>query len=202
MAEASACPHCGKPAPPADRIRACPHCNGPLFEDGSPIAEPHCPLCGGALRAMCIEGGDEAACCPSCKGFWLDRITFARAINPQRIPKRYAESKEHWFKADQRSVQYVACPRCGRFMNRENFARMSGIVVDCCRDHGVWLDEGELESIRLFVASGGLERLQDARLDRLETDLGQLATRTSSLEFMETMLHKWNIKRILFRGQV
>jgi Zn-finger nucleic acid-binding protein len=36
-----------------------------------------------------------------------------------------------------------------------NFGRRSGILVDQCRDHGVWLDGDELARILRWIRSGG-----------------------------------------------
>lgn len=38
----------------------------------------------------------------------------------------------------------VNCPHCGKPMTREN---VLGVAVDVCREHGVWLDKGELEEV-------------------------------------------------------
>jgi hypothetical protein len=42
-------------------------------------------------------------------------------------------------------------------MNRRNFMRASGVIVDECRADGVWLDCDELGKIGAYVASGGLD---------------------------------------------
>ncbi len=39
----------------------------------------------------------------------------------------------------------IACLRCQRTMTKVRLP--SGVDVDCCDDHGVWLDRGELEQI-------------------------------------------------------
>jgi Zn-finger nucleic acid-binding protein len=41
----------------------------------------------------------------------------------------------------------VHCPTCEGDMERLEFAAISGVVIDVCPDHGVWLDAGELERI-------------------------------------------------------
>ena len=41
-------------------------------------------------------------------------------------------------------------------MNRRNFGRTSGVIVDCCGAHGTWFDADELERVGKFVAAGGL----------------------------------------------
>ena len=54
-------------------------------------------------------------------------------------------------------VVYRPCPRCKQPMSRRNFGRMSGVVLDECVQHGIWLDETELDRIQQFVSVGGLE---------------------------------------------
>lgn len=38
-------------------------------------------------------------------------------------------------------------------MARKNFGERSGIVVDVCKVHGVWLDRGELDALLAYAAS-------------------------------------------------
>jgi len=40
-------------------------------------------------------------------------------------------------------------------MIRRNFGRRSGVVMDVCRDHGTWLDGGELAQIIKWSTAGG-----------------------------------------------
>jgi Zn-finger nucleic acid-binding protein len=42
-------------------------------------------------------------------------------------------------------------------MNRVNFGKRSGVIVDVCKEHGVWFDRGELTQAIEFVAKGGLD---------------------------------------------
>jgi len=194
------CPYCQKPV--ADDAYLCPHCNGPLIHSGDKVDKPVCPRCHQNLDRVAIEEDDKAEVCPQCRGLWLDLEEFKRTINQQRIPKEYIDSREIWFKPNVAPVQYISCPRCGRLMNRENFSHISGIIIDRCRDHGVWLDAGELERIRLFIGQGGLERYQDRRLDKLEEDVQALANRTKDLEFTTKLLNFWNLKRVIFQGSL
>ena len=52
-------------------------------------------------------------------------------------------------------------------MNRVNFARISGVVVDVCKGHGTFLDPGELHAIVSFIHGGGLERARSRQLEDL-----------------------------------
>ncbi len=63
---------------------------------------------------------------------------------------------------------YRRCPHCARTMNRVNYGRSSGIVVDVCKEHGVWFDEEELEAALAWIRSGGLRRAEERRRLRLE----------------------------------
>ena len=40
-------------------------------------------------------------------------------------------------------------------MNRVNFGTNSGVIVDRCKDHGVWLDGGELRQLFEWMKAGG-----------------------------------------------
>jgi hypothetical protein len=50
-------------------------------------------------------------------------------------------------------------------MNRVNFGRVSGIVIDLCKGHGVWFDAGELQGVLHFVATGGLDRMRESEAE-------------------------------------
>ena len=52
-------------------------------------------------------------------------------------------------------VQYRKCPECQGFMQRRNFRKSSGVIIDRCHQHGTWLDADELEQIAGFILSGG-----------------------------------------------
>jgi Zn-finger nucleic acid-binding protein len=52
-------------------------------------------------------------------------------------------------------VQYIKCPVCQKLMQRINFGSMSGVIVDRCKEHGTWLDGGELKMLTEWVKAGG-----------------------------------------------
>jgi Zn-finger nucleic acid-binding protein len=58
--------------------------------------------------------------------------------------------------AETSKVNYVPCPECSQLMNRMNFARCSGVIVDVCKQHGTWFDRDELSRIVEFIHGGGL----------------------------------------------
>jgi len=60
-------------------------------------------------------------------------------------------------------------------MHRRNYASISGIVIDVCRKHGIWLDHSELEKVLDFVRAGGLDRSRMRELERLREERRRLA---------------------------
>ena len=40
-------------------------------------------------------------------------------------------------------------------MNRKLHGKRSGVIVDSCRDHGLWLDAGELRQLMEWSRAGG-----------------------------------------------
>ena len=65
-------------------------------------------------------------------------------------------SSSHSRPAARRVVQqsksvYRKCPHCRSMMNRVNYLQKTGVVVDVCRQHGIFLDEGEFEALYAFI---------------------------------------------------
>ena len=65
-------------------------------------------------------------------------------------------------------VRYRRCPECGQIMNRVNFGTRSGVVIDQCKAHGVWLDNGELIHIMEWKRAGGQILAEQRRQARQE----------------------------------
>jgi Zn-finger nucleic acid-binding protein len=63
-------------------------------------------------------------------------------------------------------VGYVKCPVCLRFMNRKNYGSRSGVIVDWCKEHGVWLDGGELGVLLRWTKAGGREHQAGREAER------------------------------------
>src|SRR5262249_53767571 len=106
--------------------------------------------------------------CPSCDGVWVDaevfeRLTTDRESQAAVLPRLAARPAS----APAGPVKYRPCVRCGKMMNRVNFGRLSGAVVDVCKGHGTFLDAGELHQIVTFVQSGGLDRARAQRIEQL-----------------------------------
>jgi Zn-finger nucleic acid-binding protein len=196
MHETKKCEHCQKDI--NVKYMVCPICGGHQHEDHR-TTQPLCPRCNTQLCAH-ISNGEEYDICPECGGMWLDKKEFHRATREFSVYKETDGSKEYVKTSDKNPIEYISCVRCGKLMNRKNFKRISGIIIDECSRHGVWLDAGELEKIRLFIANGGLERAQDREIEKNRTELKELAGTLKDTAFTQRLLHFWNFKRIIFRG--
>ncbi len=129
-----------------------------------------CPRCAGALRLREL-GGAQLVECGGCAGLWLDASQFEalcereeqrelalRALGMREPPERPVDSSP---------VRYLRCPHCDQPMQRRNFGQRSGVIVDVCKPHGLWLDHLELERALAFARAGGLERARQRELERV-----------------------------------
>jgi Zn-finger nucleic acid-binding protein len=130
--------------------------------------------------------------CLKCEGLWLDVASFEKicADREQQSAVLGAASPAPTHAASDAvsKISYVPCPECAQLMNRINFARCSGVIVDICKGHGTWFDRDELNRIVEFIRAGGLEasrtrekaQLEDAR-HQLEAEELAASSRRSSL---------------------
>ena len=65
-------------------------------------------------------------------------------------------------------------------MHRQNFARVSGVIVDTCKGHGVWFNQGELRRVVEFIRAGGMDRARDREKDGDARTRGRASGRPSS----------------------
>jgi len=179
------------------KMKQCPFCGSNKVENISKDAK--CPQCNCLMDQEDYRGA-EIDSCPQCNGIWLDTDEF-KYLTSERdtytdnsIPFRYDK------RMDTESRGYVPCVRCDRLMSKRNFRRISGVVIDICGDHGVWLDAGELEQIRCFIANGGLDESQDKYILENKEKIADVAREVKDTKSLIKKMHRWNYKRILFSG--
>ncbi|MDX1643601.1 MAG: zinc ribbon domain-containing protein, partial [Thermoanaerobaculia bacterium] len=152
------CPECTTRI--SDRARYCHHCGvlvAPVGSAGFETARS-CPACGQASRLVSRSlGGEEITVleCGRCAGLWLGNEVFehlerrsrqqaasgeGKPVEPARMPPTALGGGES-------SRHYRPCPLCTSLMHRRNYGRHSGVIVDTCRQHGLWFDQGELAAI-------------------------------------------------------
>ena len=166
------CPSCGAPAAPdagrcpycQSRLATigCPVCMALLFEGaafcpscGAPRSrdvesQPHttkCPACRGDMHWIRI-GDVDLLECASCDGTWIEAVAFDRLCTQREQQAAIARKAIELDETDGPSaaapvpIRYRPCPQCRKMMNRQNFGRLSGAIVDTCSGHGTFLDRG------------------------------------------------------------
>jgi len=156
------CPECF--ARCADDSRFCTACGvgfspEPLRVDGYELP---CPVCSTLMPPRQV-GGAGVNECLSCHGLWTPGESFdalvARAIEARENanPAELQVLKPRVTGANPagQQVLYRKCPECDGYMQRRNFRKKSGVIIDSCPSHGIWLDADELEQIAGFILSGG-----------------------------------------------
>ena len=118
--------------------------------------------------------------CASCDGTWIEAAAFDKLCTDRErqaaLARQAIELKDTGSPpatAPPR-VKYRPCPQCGKMMNRQNFGRLSGTIVDTCSGHGTFLDRGELHQVVKFILGGGFSRMRQAELDRLKEETRRL----------------------------
>ena len=104
--------------------------------------------------------------CSSCQGVWVDvgelDELFTVSPTPDLSTLGLNDQGDMNSPVQFEPIQnaYRHCPCCGEAMGQQNYQRYSGVMVDVCRFHGMFLDPLELEKILVFKATGGIERVQ------------------------------------------
>lgn len=167
------CPSCF--ARISNSARFCHHC-GTSIAPEEVAADPTdrvCPACGNGRFLSSRALGDTKLTvleCGVCAGLWLGAEVFrtleerARRVasqSPDPVALR-TEAGSRPRVPPSAGPFYRPCPACRTPMTRINFERVSGILIDRCRDHGIWFDATELDAVLRWVKLGG-ERVSDER---------------------------------------
>lgn len=121
-----------------------------------------CPRCTISLRTidLKINGSFLIERCDQCLGLFFDpgeleALLEATVSNVYDINRSKLDDINSHMCPAHDPVAYIKCPVCSKLMNRVNFGTKSGVIVDRCRDHGVWLDGGELRHLFEWMKAGG-----------------------------------------------
>ncbi|HET6385342.1 MAG TPA: zf-TFIIB domain-containing protein [Armatimonadota bacterium] len=127
------------------------------------LAHLTCPRCASVLNNRLL-GKLEVSECGGCGGLWLPVGRFEAICKDEETMGALNDglsSPERSELAIEDSVRYMHCPKCHEIMNRQNFARISGVLIDSCRDCGAWFDNQELNKIVRFLQTGGMKQAHE-----------------------------------------
>ncbi len=168
----------------------CGHCGKKMVEaaggDNAPVGG--CPRCRTSLESIAV-GEAELSECGRCSGLWMTVEAFEELCTDRDEQSAVLQYKGRGANsAAPVKVTYVPCPVCSELMNRSNFARASGIIIDTCKSHGVWFDADELPRIVAFIRDGGMGIARQRELRDIEEQREKLrgerrATRLNARRF-------------------
>ncbi|MCK4843174.1 MAG: zf-TFIIB domain-containing protein [Methylococcales bacterium] len=163
------CSSCSAPLPA--NINRCRYCNVRNDVDlhqkykysiKTQHSDRTCPHCNIALQTLMLDlqGKFYIERCKTCFGLFFDpgeietflkssvsnvfdiNLKLIKSINKDRYQKK-------------QKVKYLKCPICQQLMSRVNFGHRSGVIIDRCRNHGIWVDSGELTHLMEWKKAGG-----------------------------------------------
>lgn len=131
----------------------------------------NCPYDAVELRTRRLESDVEVEECPVCSGTWLSEGEL-RALQEVHAHDRTRPEPEHVAAAFDMARQDVrapgACPICDTTLDRREYAYTSQVLIDLCpRNHGIWLDAGELARLEQFFTRQRLEAPEPTPLREL-----------------------------------
>ena len=188
------CPKCL--ARVSSLAKYCHHCATPLIPEMAAGDETQliCPVCPGEQRMTSRRMGEEQITvleCGKCTGLWLSNDAFtqlADRVSSEATPPSHVntERPQPAKSTEQTGPRYRKCVQCQKMMQRRQYARGSGVIIDICRYHGVWFDANELPQILRWIRKGG----NGGRLKALDNESRSRAKRLESARSSAHVSHE------------
>lgn len=175
----SNCINCGAALPPNSIV--CPYCKTRNDVDLKGIYQHHvsemesqrfCPRCNKPLQSidLNLEGKFIIERCSDCLGLFFDPNELETLLDKSvskvfQVDFRQLENINKLRRSQDYPVTYIKCPICRKLMQRLNFGTQSGVIVDKCKEHGIWLDGGELRQLMDWIKAGGQILQQQSQLE-------------------------------------
>ncbi len=121
-----------------------------------------CPTCEHSLQTISLDSAQALHIdrCATCFGLFFDPGEIESLLDSAVAPvvtvnlallsninlDRYAKDA---------TVKYLKCPVCQVLMNRVIYGYRSGVVINQCKSHGVWLDGGQISHLLEWKKAGG-----------------------------------------------
>lgn len=163
------CSNCAAPLPPHSIL--CNYCGSRNDTDlkGVHRYTTHeldsgrtCPRCNVPLQSLDLQlhGKFLIERCDQCLGLFfdpgeLDALLQATVTHVYTINRKLLANINSTLRSSEYGISYIKCPVCATLMNRVNFGARSGVIIDSCQDHGLWLDGGELRQLFEWSKAGG-----------------------------------------------
>jgi len=171
------CKHCSAPLPKDSII--CEYCGirndielkPKVNASRLPKSKRTCPDCLVYLDSIDVGKNSRFIIekCERCFGLFFDNHELERLLE-ERLEKSYWIDQKKLHSLLQHPLHkdhlvYRRCPECNKLMQRKNYHNRSGVIMDVCASHGLWLDAGELKQIQEWTALGGKSNAQKDKLN-------------------------------------
>lgn len=116
---------------------------------------PWCPSCIQPLNTM-VHDKEPVWSCTKCKGVFIQHRQLQQILQQKPIQRPQPQGAQnepglHPPAAEEIVELPTKCPWCARVMGRHRFGEVSSILIDTCEQGcGIWLNDGELESIEAW----------------------------------------------------
>jgi Zn-finger nucleic acid-binding protein len=174
------CPHCM--ARVSNSAKFCQFCGAAIHPEAAAEEKSQydCPSCGeGHLLTSRAVGRVTAMECQRCGGLWMTHDDFKLLtekaaneglnIEPREAPA-IARAAQVDTPPSNGGLHYRQCVVCKQLMVKQNYGHASGVVIDVCGRHGVWLEADALPRIIQWVQAGGLTRSNEQLSQQLTDD--------------------------------
>ncbi len=138
-------------------------------------ADLHCPVCDTAFDNINIGLKERVLVqrCNDCDGIFIIEDILEQLIKIQSDKRKSIDFtvlkfiQENPRQQKESVIKYRNCPVCKNIMQRMNYRAISGVIVDRCLRHGVWLDGGELKQLFEWKKVGGdLKKIHKTPINR------------------------------------
>lgn len=141
-----------------------------------------CPQCITALDVIEFETEPPLRIerCTTCHGMFFNPGEIEAALDTQTNPLVWLDPVQIQQIADdfgprEREIAYQKCPMCEDRMSHINFGGHSGVIIDRCGAHGIWLEGGELRRLTEWWRAGGKLIYQQNEANRVKQLYGTTA---------------------------
>jgi Zn-finger nucleic acid-binding protein len=125
-------------------------------------SERVCPECEQSLQTISLDaaGSLRIERCAHCFGLFFDPGEIESLLESAVAPvvtvnlELLNNINQDRFPQDTK-VKYLKCPVCQVLMNRLIYGYRSGVIIDQCRSHGIWLDGGQISHLLEWKKAGG-----------------------------------------------
>ena len=122
-----------------------------------------CPCCHITLKTI-TNRTLSLEYCSQCDGILIKENEFEKLIEykvdtSNQFNPHYLRFIQDHPRDNRKKPKFQNCPVCNKQMNVINYKNCSGVILDVCEEHGIWLDGGELRQIMDWYEVGGDKKI-------------------------------------------